>query len=79
MAAKKEMTPNEQAIEAMNEALYWARNEMFGGPCERCDPGDEGCEIWGEVAAGLVDAIKALGGDPRPPAAHHHPRRQHAK
>lgn len=68
-------TPNQMAIDAMNDALYWARNEMFAGACERCDPGDEGCEVWGEVAVGLIAAIEALGGTQVAPAAHHRPRK----
>ncbi len=77
MSDVKVMTPTEEAIESMNEALYWARNEMFvGGPCPTCDPGNEVAEIWGEVAAGLVAAITRLGGVPRVPAVHQRARRK---
>lgn len=58
------------AIKAMQGALYFARNEVFAGACSGCDPGGEGAEIWGEIAADLCKGIVALGGVPNEPARH---------
>lgn len=53
------MTENEKKlVDAAEVALLWANKEVKFGACEKCDPGNEGAEIWGEIAYGLSLALE---------------------
>lgn len=43
--------------EALRQARHFADNEAKWPNCEKCAPGDESQEIWGEIAANLGAAL----------------------
>lgn len=51
-----EKTDLQRAVASM---MVEARRQVEKGPCQGCDPGNEGAEVWAELVDGVENAVKA--------------------